>query len=166
MRKTPWIVEGAVWFLDAWLLQERFRGPKYKAATVLEFGGGASTIWLRHRALEVVTIEHHPEWAAEIGVEPTPRPYWGVADKYPDQHFDLILIDGRDRCKCCQRALPKLRRNGVLCIDNMERMNYQRDLKSLCPELDDWNRCEAHQRREDGEGFSRDPWVTTWWIKP
>ena len=40
---------------------------------------------------------------------------------HPDGAFDLVLVDGRARLGCVVSALPKLRRDGVLVLDNSER---------------------------------------------
>lgn len=40
---------------------------------------------------------------------------------YPDGSFDVILVDGRARLGCLVTALPKLKPDGVLILDNSER---------------------------------------------
>jgi len=40
---------------------------------------------------------------------------------YPDGSFDVILVDGRARLGCLVTALPKLKDDGVLILDNSER---------------------------------------------
>jgi hypothetical protein len=45
-------------------------------------------------------------------------------DVYPDQYFDIIVVDGRARPSCIQQGLPKLKKNGWLIIDNTERRYY------------------------------------------
>jgi len=40
---------------------------------------------------------------------------------HPDGAFDLVLVDGRARLGCVVSALPKLRPDGVLLLDNSER---------------------------------------------
>ena len=45
-------------------------------------------------------------------------------DEYPDNSFDIILIDGRARTSCVLHALPKLKANGFLIVDNTERSFY------------------------------------------
>jgi hypothetical protein len=44
----------------------------------------------------------------------------GVLD-YPDRAFDVILVDGRARFGCLVTALPKLKDDGVLILDDSER---------------------------------------------
>ncbi|MGZ5133821.1 MAG: hypothetical protein ACXWCG_01670 [Flavitalea sp.] len=45
-------------------------------------------------------------------------------DEYPDNSFDIILIDGRARPSCVLHSLPKLKANGFLIVDNTERRYY------------------------------------------
>jgi hypothetical protein len=45
-------------------------------------------------------------------------------DSYPNEYFDIIIVDGRARPSCIQQSLPKLKRNGWLIIDNTERKYY------------------------------------------
>jgi Methyltransferase domain len=41
--------------------------------------------------------------------------------EHPDRAFDVILVDGRARLGCVVTALPKLRDDGVLILDDSER---------------------------------------------
>jgi len=50
--------------------------------------------------------------------------YASAIDKYPDESFDIILVDGRARPSCIAHSIPKLRRNGYLVVDNTERKYY------------------------------------------
>ncbi|HET7003020.1 MAG TPA: hypothetical protein VFI33_16960 [Puia sp.] len=45
-------------------------------------------------------------------------------DTYPDNYFDIIVVDGRARPSCIKHGIPKLKRNGWLVIDNSERTYY------------------------------------------
>jgi hypothetical protein len=45
-------------------------------------------------------------------------------DPYPDEYFDIIIVDGRARPSCIQQGIPKLKKNGWLVIDNTERKYY------------------------------------------
>lgn len=55
-------------------------------------------------------------------------------DHYNDEYFDIILIDGRSRPSCILRSLSKLKRNGLLIVDNSERIAY----KAALEQLKDW----------------------------
>jgi SAM-dependent methyltransferase len=50
--------------------------------------------------------------------------YVKTIDKYPDEHFDIIIVDGRARPSCIKHAAGKLRHKGYLVIDNTERRYY------------------------------------------
>ncbi|HTI90994.1 MAG TPA: hypothetical protein VL727_10425, partial [Puia sp.] len=39
-------------------------------------------------------------------------------DRYPDSHFDIIVVDGRARPSCIKHSIPKLKRDGWLVVDN------------------------------------------------
>jgi hypothetical protein len=45
-------------------------------------------------------------------------------DKYPDNFYDIILIDGRSRPSCIKHAASKVKKGGLLIIDNSERLYY------------------------------------------
>ena len=45
-------------------------------------------------------------------------------DSYPDDYFDIVVVDGRARPSCIKHGIPKLKKNGWLIIDNSERKYY------------------------------------------
>lgn len=45
-------------------------------------------------------------------------------DSYPDNYFDIIVVDGRARPSCIKHSIPKLNKNGWLIVDNSERKYY------------------------------------------
>jgi len=54
------------------------------------------------------------------------RRYASQIDEFPDAHFDLVLVDGRARPSCIRHAAPKVKRGGVLVLDNADRDYYVR----------------------------------------
>ena len=50
--------------------------------------------------------------------------YVKAIDSYPDQSFDLVLVDGRARMACVKRALAKIKPGGALMLDNSARPAY------------------------------------------
>ncbi len=50
--------------------------------------------------------------------------YASLIDSYPDEYFDLILVDGRSRPACIKHAVPKLKKGGLLALDNADRSYY------------------------------------------
>lgn len=49
--------------------------------------------------------------------------------------FDLIVIDGRARAACLQRALPHLAADGMIVVDNVERSRYREAIAALEPQV-------------------------------
>jgi predicted O-methyltransferase YrrM len=45
-------------------------------------------------------------------------------DEFPDEYFDIILIDGRARPSCIKRSVSKVKPGGLLILDNSEREYY------------------------------------------
>jgi predicted O-methyltransferase YrrM len=86
------------------------------------------------------------------------RDYVATIDEFPDDHFDLVVIDGRCRAACIGHSVPKLRRGGLLLLDDSERDAY----KGAIDALEGWEKIEI-------QGFRhQEPIVhhTTLWIKP
>jgi predicted O-methyltransferase YrrM len=119
IRPLPWFTEGAIAFLKEHL-------EKHPESRILEYGSGASTIYLASRVCELVSVEHDPKWHKLIKgrIEKLPfptthikcvlrkRPYNNIASEFPNEYFDLILVDGRDRVKCIESSLSKLKKGG------------------------------------------------------
>ena len=147
---VPWWTYRAIDVVDAWLIN------RPQPVRVFEYGSGASTLWLADRADEVISIEHNADFAAVIRpafaaqdtitfrlVEPqrTAAPTIGSAkpghrgldfSEYvaaiddPPGLFDLIVIDGRARETCLQKAVPRLSPGGLIVFDNSHRDRYRR----------------------------------------
>ncbi len=45
-------------------------------------------------------------------------------EQFAPAYFDLILVDGRARPSCIQQAIPRLKKGGLLVVDNAERPHY------------------------------------------
>lgn len=50
--------------------------------------------------------------------------YVKTIDNFPDENFDVIVIDGRARPSCILHSLKKVKRGGYLVVDNSERKYY------------------------------------------
>lgn len=147
---VPWWTYRAVDEIEIWL------AARPRPARVFEYGAGASTVWLAHRSGEVVSVEHDPGFAVAVeglvsGVPnatlllrpPTPSAspvvpsakegyagldfasYVAAIDEVPGD-FDLVVIDGRAREACLERALPRLADGGIVVFDNTRRRRYRR----------------------------------------
>ncbi|MDQ3395189.1 MAG: hypothetical protein M3512_13905 [Bacteroidota bacterium] len=78
--------------------------------------------------------------------------YYNVVNEFPEQHFDFILVDGRARVECAINCIGKLKRNGILVLDNAERERYSPVIKIL----DEWPRVVTTNGLTD----------TIFWFKP
>lgn len=52
------------------------------------------------------------------------RNYARQIDEFPNQHFDVVLVDGRARPSCLMHSAPKVKCGGLLILDNAERDYY------------------------------------------
>lgn len=165
-RSEPWLVEGANLLILNYLCKGHFTRRSYKVdAFIFEFGSGASTKWFADISNHVVSVEHDERFSEVInGVEQyfQSRPYNQIIETYSDQYFDLILVDGRDRVKCVQSSITKLKSGGWLVLDNSEREYYDKGIDLM----KDWNQIHCQQKREDKYGFVYPDWQTSIFIKP
>lgn len=113
-----------------------------KESRAFEWGSGASTLWLAERVGELATVEHDPDWYRstrealdrrgrhDAALTLCERKGEGLAGypaaiaRFPDEHFDIIAIDGRSREECFRQALPKLKGGGHLLLDDSHRERY------------------------------------------
>ena len=118
-------------------------------AKVFEYGGGGSSLWLCDHGVRLTVVEHHPAWSRELRnllpnnvelIEAPPQhvgrivssvedghfdDYVQAIDNYPDNSFDLVIVDGRARGDCVVRARDKVRSGGYLLLDDSDRPRYQ-----------------------------------------
>ena len=139
-------------------------------ARVFEWGSGASTAWLAKRAGSVSTVEHDPAWAAMVRpvlppnaqvrvVEPakatgsddelSEKPgfegldfsaYVAAIDD-TDGLFDVIVVDGRARGACFDKAVTRLAPGGMIVFDNVDRQRYRAAIEGSPVPVDvEWTR--------------------------
>jgi predicted O-methyltransferase YrrM len=129
--RTPWIVPAAVSYLS------RLIQPGW---SIFEFGSGWSTPWLATRCAKLFSLEYDPAWYARIKLALEARgldnclllmvgrdDFATTITAFPDESFDLVLVDGQDeRVGCVESAAPKLKRGGLLVLDDSDRPEYRR----------------------------------------
>lgn len=162
----PWFVMGAITYLEDEFLEDFNRPLKFRS---FEWGSGGSTLWLSQRTKSVVSLEHNLEWLEKTQAEvrkygiknaalihrKLDNGYVEHIDGFPNEHFDIILIDGRKRSDCLRHAIPKLKCGGALVLDDSERAEYQEAMKIL-----------NHWLRMDWDSGYTEGWSTTVWRKP
>lgn len=52
------------------------------------------------------------------------KAYASFIDRFENNSFDIIVVDGRARPSCTKHAIPKLKKGGWLIIDNSDRTYY------------------------------------------
>ena len=182
MRNVPWLVPGAIMFLRGYTAE-------HPGCDVLEFGGGASTIWFLRQGCRVVSYEGKLGWRERIlnaaanrdivAEEQAARldlrewegdmTHRGGASPIPKKllglfgpdSFDIVLVDGFDRWACLNESRPLVRPGGVLMIDNAGYTD--------CFAGKGWDWTCAAQGAPDA--YNSDPgwkagWATAWWQRP
>jgi len=112
-----------------------------KNQTMLETGSGRSTVWFAERVKQIESVEHHKGWFDKVSADfeklatnninyfhaqdndenPENSDYVQKVASYPDNFFDIILIDGIYRGEIAKVGYDKLKSGGVFLIDNVER---------------------------------------------
>jgi hypothetical protein len=165
---VPWWSYDAIDATEAWL-----RGRH--SAAVFEYGAGASTVWLARRSASVHSVEHDVDFAAMMARVLVEVPNAEVMVREPEASsapvvhsakegysgldftsyvdaidevqgvFDLVVIDGRAREACLEKAILRLAPDGLVVFDNSRRRRYrtaieqsglsERRLRGLTPTL-------------------------------
>ncbi len=124
--ELPWFTYAAIYFLDK-RLQAHFR--------IFEYGSGNSTLWFSYRVKRVLSVEHDPLWYSKMKEKFATRPgifylHRELPAAYPAEirnyssAFEVIVLDGRERVRCCMNSLDALTENGVFIWDNSDRPEY------------------------------------------
>jgi hypothetical protein len=115
-----------------------------------EWGSGGSTIWFARHCRRLISIEHAANWFRLIssrlqemslnGVDFRLIPldhqeslptfpsydklpcYVSQISEFPDRSFDFCMVDGHYRQACIRAAIRKLRPNGLLIVDDTQRL--------------------------------------------
>ena len=79
-------------------------------------------------------------------------------DNYPDERFNLIIIDGRSRPSCIKHSIKKLNKNGLIILDNANRKRYNLSKKKYLYAF--------RSKRFIGIGpYNLEPWETAVFFK-
>lgn len=150
-QPIPWFTYPAIAHLDQ---------HDWSRCSVLEWGSGNSTLWWAARARSVVTVDGSPDWYDRVRreapgnveallAEDDPNLYVEAAPRGP---FNVVVIDGRHRAACVERAAEVVADEGLVILDNSDRY------PELCGQLRE-GRCQV-----DFVGFgpiNDYPWITS-----
>jgi hypothetical protein len=119
-RELPWFTYPAIEYLGQLDFSDK---------TVFEFGAGNSTVYWSRRAARVVSVEHDRGWHERLRMQlPTgqelilaenPRGHPQALVRRRDE-FDVVVVDGIERRACCAVAVQRLRRGGLVILDNSD----------------------------------------------
>jgi len=123
-----------------------------------EWGAGRSTAWLAARTAHLTSVEGDPGWADQVArrlkdsglaakvdlrLAPVASRHRFSADeraryvapiaRFPDRHFDLVVVDGLFRGDCLGAAAAKLKPGGLLVLDNADRPDLAEWVAALAP---------------------------------
>ena len=123
----PWCTYPFIHFIE-----ERLN----KEMNVFEYGSGNSTRWYAPKVNSIKAVEHDKSWFefvknqlpanAQIvfqSIENVEKYTGEVA--VSGQKYNVVIVDGRQRVKCVEQAIPNLSEDGIIVFDNPERPNYQ-----------------------------------------
>ncbi|MFA5732641.1 MAG: hypothetical protein WC934_11635 [Acidithiobacillus sp.] len=86
------------------------------------------------------------------------KKYASKIDRFPDNYFDIILVDGRSRVACFLHAMSKVKPGGYIVLDDSHRNKYSKAVEAVST----WKAVEF-----EGHAYTiHYPQKTTIWQKP
>jgi hypothetical protein len=124
--EVPWMNYCVVSFLE-----QRLKSDFH----LFEYGSGFSTLFFSRLVASVTSIEHDRAWFEKVSARlPTNVELVLRAEdddgEYcrtihaADRHYDVVIVDGRDRVNCIKQSLGRLASRGVLLLDDSQRAQY------------------------------------------
>lgn len=129
----PWFTYPAIDFITTRLKKEML---------IFEYGSGNSTLFFAKNVKHVFSVEHEQKWFNLMKTKlPENVTYYfhnlinknNYVDSICDSQkkFDIVVIDGRKRVECAEKAVKKLKSDGIIIWDNSLRDRYKYGLKYL-----------------------------------
>ena len=132
----PWYTYPAIDFLG---------GRRFENRTVLEFGGGQSTLWWATRASSVVTFEANRAWHDRIKIgmpinvdlhyvsresgESDASQVTTILSAKTNRQYDVVVIDGLTRAQMFDIACNYIAPGGIIICDNAEGYGFYEGFK-------------------------------------
>lgn len=57
--------------------------------------------------------------------------YAKIIEQWPEESFDLVIVDGRARPSCLHHAWARVRKGGYLILDNSDRPHYRKEIQKI-----------------------------------
>lgn len=129
----PWVTYPFIDFISNRLKSEM---------EVFEFGSGNSTLWYAKKVKFITSVEHDKNWydilkkeiPLNVNLYFKELIYGGEYSKIstmPTEYFDIISIDGRDRVNCMKDSIKALKSDGIIVLDDSERVQYTEGIQFL-----------------------------------
>lgn len=129
----PWWSEDFIRIIENWNM---------KNMKVFEWGSGYSTLWFANRCEHITSIEYDKKWfnlckefskkfSIDNKITMHLIDYADGTDRYvnsidmTNDIYDVIIIDGRNRCSCANSALKHCKSGTLIILDDSQRDNYQ-----------------------------------------
>jgi hypothetical protein len=100
---------------------------------IFEFGSGQSTLYWLESGADVVSVEHNQSWVDRLKTSlgkffkhqyifaNQQDLYVNSILAFPNNYFDLIIIDGTfNRFLCAKNVITKIRKDGLIILDNAD----------------------------------------------
>jgi hypothetical protein len=123
---VPWVTYPFIQFISE---------KKLADLEIFEFGSGNSTLFYANKAAHVSSVEHNKFWYDKIkstmplNVELSYCEL-GDGDEYSNyamrtgKLYDMIIVDGSERVKCCLNNIGALKSTGIVVLDDTELKNW------------------------------------------
>ena len=129
----PWVTYSFIDFIENRLKSNMI---------IFEYGSGNSTLYYGNKVKEVHTVEHDLEWfnklvnvlPINIKIAHKQLEYGGDYAKFSLNSgikYDIVIVDGRDRVNCIINSINAVKNNGVIILDDSERIAYSKGIKEL-----------------------------------
>ena len=114
-----------------------FLSPRLKNEMIIfEFGSGNSTLFYAEKVSRVFTVEHNLGWYEKLKkiIPDSVQLHHKVLIQNGEYShfaadsrikFDIIIVDGEDRNNCIINSLSALKEDGVMILDDSERIEYK-----------------------------------------
>lgn len=136
----PWYTYPAVEYLEQF---------DFSNKTIFEYGMGNSTLYWSRYVKKVICADNSQDWYQQITnqcnhnvtayFEPNEQQYPATVMKAGIM-FDIIVIDAIKRDECALFALKQIAEDGIIIIDDTERVNWSEEYKRALHILQQDNR--------------------------
>jgi len=103
----------------------------FSACRVLEFGSGNSSLYWASRCAHLSSVERDPDWfnkvkeqlsgsSTNITCTQSLESYLAYVETLMPKSFDVVVVDGADRFVTAKAALPMLKDDGLIILDNSD----------------------------------------------